>query len=132
MIRNRRISGNWRVSNYYPPDRRELAYIFSISLRDLTINEMKAWRLKDITHYICPFCPKDIKHQQKSVYDMVHHIPKCFASSIHGLNGKEAKDNASNWTFCDKDESHMFHQYFEQMHYELFKKCKINRNSVDE
>lgn len=128
MIRSKRLTSDWR----YPTERRELAYIYAISRKDMTINEMKYWRLRDITHYICPFCPKDVKHQQRSSYGIINHIIKCYTASYHGINGKEAMEKASCWTFCDKDESHMFHVYFEQMHYELYKNCKLAHIGKDE
>ena len=119
MIRQRRLSSNWRFQDQNT--RIELSKIFSISRRELTINEIKLWRLRDMTHYICPFKPS---HQYNSPLEMINHITTCMTSSIHGLNGEDARKLSNNWMICKTNSDHLFDKDFEKIHCKLHDRCE--------
>lgn len=106
--------------------RREMK-IFSISLTAKTINEVKIWRLQDITNYICPF---DRTHILRTPMQAIEHIIQCRTFSYHGVRGKQAKEIAHDWMICESDSSHLFHKFHKDMHYHLQDKCRANRDTT--
>ena len=119
MIRTKVINGESRI----PIVVRELK-IFAFSYFDNTVNDLKAFRLKDITHFMCPFCPESTK----TVKSIIKHMKECIVMSEIGLRGEEAQKNARNWTCCTVKPSHLFMKKYEQMHYELQDYCNDNRD----
>ena len=106
----------------FPIVQRELK-IFAVNYFDNTLNELKPFRLKDITHFICPFC--DESH--KTVKSIIKHIRECIVMAEIGLRGPEAKEITDNWTVCSAKSSHVHHKHYDELHYHLQDYCNAHR-----
>ena len=118
MIRQTRLSTNWR----YPIKKIEMT-IFAISQSEMTINEIKLFRLKDVTHFICPFHPEDRDHHFKNPIEVIHHIPNCMKLTLKGSD-KKAKKICDCWHVCERNPTHVFDIDFYNIHMKLHKQCK--------
>ena len=99
--------------------------IFAVSLKEETINDFKIWRLKDVTHYLCPF---DKNHVYTNAREAIKHIVTCKLLSAHGINGEAAKEHSDKWKFCNSDNGHIFHQDYENVHYWLQDRCRPDKD----